>query len=225
MWTLTWLNGAPLIQGNSITLNFDHEGGVSGSSGCNTYGGNYEVSINSITFSDIYSTERACAQDGVMEQESAYLFILTNAISYALNSDQMLIMDNFGNQLTFSAVATASQLETISAMPAVSVEVSYRQRIALPPQAYVLVQLISTGASDADSVVLYATTIPTNGGQVPFTIDLPYDPAVVGAMGTLAIHAEIRAEGEVLFVSTPDAAQFADGQLPEQVALQLNSPQ
>jgi len=92
-WELASLFGSDLLSGTSITLEFaDDE--VSGSAGCNHYGGSYQVSSSSLTLTDLYWTEMACPEPpGVLEQEGDFLAALNVADSYLLTGNQLEIRD------------------------------------------------------------------------------------------------------------------------------------
>jgi heat shock protein HslJ len=75
----------------TVTLTFEPGGRVSGSAGCNSYGGSYQLSGNELTFSPLESTLMACLDDGVMEIESDYLRALSTAESYQVSGDQLQI--------------------------------------------------------------------------------------------------------------------------------------
>lgn len=86
----------PLLEGGTITALFDG-GEVSGSSGCNTYRGSYELDGEDITIGPLAVTEMACDEpSGVMEQESGYLETLQSAASYRVVGGMMVIFDTTG---------------------------------------------------------------------------------------------------------------------------------
>ena len=53
IWLLNELNGAELIQGTTITAQFDDSGRVGGTSGCNNYNTTYEVDGENISISEL----------------------------------------------------------------------------------------------------------------------------------------------------------------------------
>lgn len=67
------------------------ESSLSGSTGCNTYGGEYRMEGTTITFGALAQTERACLEDGVMQQEARYMELLRNAESFALTDDTLTL--------------------------------------------------------------------------------------------------------------------------------------
>lgn len=51
--------------------------------------------------SALFSTRRACLEDGLMAQEQAFLTALESATTYALGLDQLIIVYGDGQQLVF----------------------------------------------------------------------------------------------------------------------------
>ena len=60
---------APVVEGDEVTLEFGPDGRAGGSSGCNSYGGDYRVQNDRVTFGQIVSTKRACADERANQQE------------------------------------------------------------------------------------------------------------------------------------------------------------
>ncbi len=96
-----------VIDGTEITATFDSaEDRVSGSSGCNTYFGEYKVEDDKLSILEMAYTERAClSPEGVMEQEQEYLFILSNALSFQADDATLTIFCSGGLQLYFTTSA------------------------------------------------------------------------------------------------------------------------
>ncbi len=100
-WRLTTLAGSGLIAGTEITATFE-EGQVHGAA-CNSYGGKYQVSGDRLTISEVFATEMACLDpQGVMEQETLYLRLLTGARSFQLTGGRLSILAAGGEELTFA---------------------------------------------------------------------------------------------------------------------------
>jgi heat shock protein HslJ len=72
---------------------------VSGTVGCNSFGGDYTIEGETITFSAINSTLMACA-DPIMQQESAVLGALVDTVNFKVS----------GNTLTITSVDGSSAL-------------------------------------------------------------------------------------------------------------------
>ena len=84
------------------TLTFGEDGTVDGSGGCNSLGGEYEVTANTITFSDLTSTLMAC-EEPLMAQEGAVTQVLSGTADFELN-DQTLTIVGDGMTLVFTSV-------------------------------------------------------------------------------------------------------------------------
>ncbi|MEZ4682640.1 MAG: META domain-containing protein [Caldilineaceae bacterium] len=116
-WQLTALGttGAetPVVVDSTVTLQFDADGQAGGNTGCNSFGGNYTVNGDSLTFSKIISTLVACADADVMNQEQQYLDALNGAERYAVDGDELTIWyDNGNSMLTFTAGAAPTPVPT-----------------------------------------------------------------------------------------------------------------
>jgi heat shock protein HslJ/photosystem II stability/assembly factor-like uncharacterized protein len=96
----------PGIEGSTITLEFDASGQAGGSGGCNSYGGEYTVEGNTLTFGLINSTLRACLDEAVTQQEAQYLAALQSAESFELTADTLTIFYEGGEGvLNFTAAS------------------------------------------------------------------------------------------------------------------------
>jgi heat shock protein HslJ len=105
-WLLLELNGQPPVPGTEVTLNFDDEA-IGGNSGCNVYGGSYELVDGRLTISDIFSTMMACLEDGVMEQEAVFHQALRDAATVTVSADgQTLELRNAENVVVALLTAT-----------------------------------------------------------------------------------------------------------------------
>jgi heat shock protein HslJ len=198
-WELVSIGGSDVIEDTSITLQFDDKGNAMGSGGCNHYGASYIVEGSSIRFNQSISTEMACLQDGVMQQEAAYYEALQSATGYEVSAEQLIIVYGDGQQLVFTPSSVISSME--SSMPVVTVEVMYLERMALTPDAEIQVQLLDVSRMDAPAVVIAEETITAEGRQVPFFFELAYDPAQIEERNTYAVRAEIRQGGALIFTT------------------------
>jgi uncharacterized lipoprotein YbaY len=89
--------------------------------------------------------------------------------------------------------------------------VFYLPRIALPPNSVIEVELQDVSRQDTAAIVLGKQTIITNGRQVPFQFEIPYDLALVQEGNIYVIRAQIRADGQLLFASTSRYAVITNG--------------
>ena len=99
-WIATGINNGreavvSVVQGSEVSAVFDETAEVSGSAGCNSYGGSFEADGDSISIGPLAATEVFCEQpEGVMEQEQAFLAAMQNATVYELTEDQLTLRDS-----------------------------------------------------------------------------------------------------------------------------------
>jgi putative lipoprotein len=79
--------------------------------------------------------------------------------------------------------------------------ISYRERIALPPDAVITVRLVDVSRADAPASLLGEQVIEAGGRQVPFRFEIPYDPASIDERMSYAVQARIEAGGRLIFIS------------------------
>jgi heat shock protein HslJ len=96
-WTLTSLGGKTPA-GPVITANFQEDGSLVGSGGCNRYNAAYKVSGDKIAIGPAASTMMACPQP-VMAQEAAYLKALEQAATFKADAAQLTLFDAGGKPL------------------------------------------------------------------------------------------------------------------------------
>ena len=94
-WVAATINGKAVIKPGRVTLAF-LEGRVSGRSGCNLYSGPVEIGRGSLKVGPLISTKMACLEDGLMQQESAYLSALQSTRGYELASGTLTIATGSG---------------------------------------------------------------------------------------------------------------------------------
>ena len=80
--------------------------------------------------------------------------------------------------------------------------VTYRQRIALPPNAVVRVTLTDVSLQDVAAKVLTEIEVPTDGRQVPIPFRLAYWPERIEATHTYSVRAQIVVDGALFMTST-----------------------
>ena len=86
--------------------------------------------------------------------------------------------------------------------PAVSGTVVYRERIALPDDAVVTVQLRDVSLMDVEAQLLGEEVIHPDGGQVPIPYKVPYDAEAIDERNSYSMSARIEdGSGKLLFIS------------------------
>lgn len=94
--------------------------------------------------------------------------------------------------------------------------VTYRPRIALPPNAVLEVQLVDVSRADAPAITLASQSIVTGGRQVPIPFELIYNPDPIDPRMTYAVQARITIDGELQFINTRRFPVISQGN-PNQV--------
>lgn len=117
------LNGGDLIEDTKITLNF-REASLDGSAGCNTYGGSYTASEDSLRLNGVYATEMGCMEPkGILEQEKAYLDALNTAARYWMDDDRLEVYDEAGVQTLAFVAAVGPSSVRATPTPAINGDV------------------------------------------------------------------------------------------------------
>lgn len=99
----------------------------------------------------------------------------------------------------------------------ISGNITYRQRIALSPQAEVIIRLLDVSKMDVAATVLAETRLK-NPGQVPIAFVLPYDATKIEAGHSYTLQVRIEEAGKLLFITTSAYPVLAS---PEQGPLDI----
>ncbi len=84
-------NPTPAVQNVDTSIKFEANGNMGGNVGCNSFGGNYDISADTIAFNSIVSTMMFC--EAISAQESAVLGIFSDnmKLPVQLNGDTLTI--------------------------------------------------------------------------------------------------------------------------------------
>jgi heat shock protein HslJ len=85
-----------LVAGTTVTLKFSEDGRASGSTGCNSYSGTYQVRGDAISFGRMISTKRACLDQNANQQEQRFLSALELASRFRLSANRLTILSDRG---------------------------------------------------------------------------------------------------------------------------------
>ncbi|MGH8249787.1 MAG: YbaY family lipoprotein [Steroidobacteraceae bacterium] len=100
--------------------------------------------------------------------------------------------------------------------------VSYRERMALPPDATVEVRLEDVSQADAPAALIAEQRIEVDGRQVPIPFELAYPLDRIEMNRRYALRAEIRgADGTLLFTTVTRHAALVEGEATQDIAIQL----
>lgn len=89
-WFLAELNGAPPVPGTNVSIAFNQDE-VSGSGGCNAYGGSFNLSGQKIQFSDLAMTLMACMDDAINRQEADFFTALSQVDRWEVSGDTLTL--------------------------------------------------------------------------------------------------------------------------------------
>lgn len=102
-WFLTGYvqNGTtiPALAGIDVTLAFGNDGRIAGLAGCNRYFATYQDKGTTITIGQVGSTMMYCGQPGVMEQESAYLTLLSQVTTFTQEGGRLSLYNAKGTKI------------------------------------------------------------------------------------------------------------------------------
>lgn len=95
-----------------------------------------------------------------------------------------------------------AQAPAVSGFVDISGSVSYRQRIALPPDAILTIKIQDTSRADAKALTLAEQTIELAGQQVPIAFNLVVDRDLIGKKrARITLAARIEQHGKLLFIN------------------------
>ena len=84
---------------------------------------------------------------------------------------------------------------------AVSGTLTYRDRMALPANAVVTVQIAEVPTAGRSGLVIAEQRFTTNGAQPPFRYNIPYDSARIDAAKQYTVQANIKLDGQVRYAT------------------------
>lgn len=105
-WRLVELGGRPARPAGTDAPNLRLDAAqkrAGGNTGCNSYGGGYELSGESLRFGALASTRRACADEALNAQEAAFLGALGDTRSWRVTGDTLVLSGESGVVARFAA--------------------------------------------------------------------------------------------------------------------------
>lgn len=100
--------------------------------------------------------------------------------------------------------------------------VNLRQRIALPNNAIVTVQLADTSRQGAPARVLSQQAFSANGAQAPFPFTLQYDKGQITTTGTYIVQGNIKVDGQLRYTTTTAFRVITQG-TPTTIAITMDA--
>lgn len=131
----------------------------------------------------------------------------TSLVTYSISVGTAPILK--ADDVSTSQVCNDGQMQTMDNV--VSGTVTYRSRMALPPNAVLTVRLVDVSRADAPSVTIAEQRLDTAGRQVPFNWDMAYDRSKIVERNRYSIQAEIRDGGRLLFITDTNYPVITQG--------------
>ena len=90
-WTGVEIDGAPLVAGSKVTLDFAPDGRVSGHASCNNFTGTYALSGEALAISKLAGTRMMC-DAALMDQERRFVDALGGVQNFSITADGALLL-------------------------------------------------------------------------------------------------------------------------------------
>ena len=142
-----------------------------------------------------------------------------------LKGDEALFEDGKGNtrRCALGNIAPASSQAVPAAASSfidISGSVSYLTRIALPPDALLIVRVQDTARAGAPARTLAEQRIELAGQQVPIHVKATVDRDLIGKKARVTVSARIERQGKLLFISEKTNPALKNGQpIPVEIVL------
>ncbi len=95
----------PIVDGYDITLTVDGDD-WGGTAACNSYGGTARVDGSQVSVTEVFQTEMACPEDGVMDSEAQYLEAFRQVSSLEVADDRLVLRDDASDtELVYDRIA------------------------------------------------------------------------------------------------------------------------
>lgn len=117
------------------------------------------------------------------------------------------------------AAGAAVILPAAAEEKSLAVTASYRARIAVPPGAELLVELLDVSLADAPSALIAAKRVAID--RVPTTVELTYDDAVIDEQMTYVISAQLLTDRRTMFRTTQEYPVLTHGAPSEDISVMM----
>lgn len=174
---------------DSQSITFNEDGTYFGRADCNSVSGTYSVSGGSIVVRPGPTTLMACPPDSLGEEFMRYLL---RAVIYSFTDDGSLMLE----------LPADSGTLLFTARPQVSGQITYLQRVALPDDAVVRVQIQDVSRVDIAADIIAEQVFTTGGAQVPLAFTVSYPASSIQETRRYSLSARITdRDGRLLFIN------------------------
>lgn len=102
-WRVEDIDQGGVIDNSMVTMLFEQENRISGSTGCNQYTGNVSLDDKAFQVTTVASTRRACVT-ALAKQEQRFLDALNDAVRYEIESNTWLLVFDASNKQRLKAI-------------------------------------------------------------------------------------------------------------------------
>jgi putative lipoprotein len=199
IWCVASVGSQP-VDGVVATVEFTADGQVQGSGGVNNFTGPYQVVEGQIEFGPLISTLMA-GPEPAAEVERRLFAVLAGSQPFVIDGDVLTLGGDDGAVLRRVSTSTPE-------LVIVSGTVTYRERIALPEDAVLVVWVDDMATGDPSPFIAQVTITVTN--QVPIAYAVAIDRTKFQLDRQYWLMAEITVGDTVWFRSTGDHAVLAE---------------
>lgn len=185
--------------GSKYTITFGTDGRVSARIDCNRGSGTWKSSgPNQLQFGPLALTRMMCPPGSLHDRIAKHWSAVR---SYTIKDGHLfLALMADGGIYEFEPVPESSAERPQEAR--LTGTISYRQRMALTPDALVEVKLLDVSRADAPSVTIAEQEIKPAGRQVPIVFELPYDVRRIEERHRYVLQVRILEGGKLRFTSS-----------------------
>jgi heat shock protein HslJ len=97
-WQVQNIDNKAVAGQTPLTLTFKNNGEFQGNSGCNQFSGGYKLTADNLIIEHAVSTERACVETELNEQEAQFMKLFMSMTQAKLNDQGQLVLSNGKNQ-------------------------------------------------------------------------------------------------------------------------------
>lgn len=186
------------------TIAFDREGGVSLRIDCNRGHGTWKsTEAHQLEFGPIALTRAMCPQAALTDR---FTKDLSYVRSYVLRGGRLFLsLMADGGVYEFEPVPQKGEQAAV-----IKGTATYRERMALPPNAVFVATLEDVSRAEPPAEVLGSKTIE-HPGNPPITFEIPYDRARIEASHRYSVRARILVDDKPLFTSDQNVPVLTDG--------------
>jgi heat shock protein HslJ len=190
-WQLISVANEPVLEESLVWIEFD-EGSVRGSAGCNDYFSSYRADEGTLNMDTVATTRKMCPEpEGIMEQEGAYIMLLENIVTYAIEGSQLFLAEASGE---ISLVYQSALVGTLNAAAGYQI----------PQDATVTISLEESSQADAPPVTVSEMEM-TGVAGFPLPFALPYDLRLIDTNKSYAIRVRIETADSALLYTNAQA--------------------